>query len=294
MFSAEQLARLGRVGELILVDSVQPVGEIPGLFDGDEERILAIDPDTCDWTVPNEDLDRVPNLKAVVLQTTSFSWIDIDHAKERGIPVLNNPGFSKIAVAEWATMAVLMLARKMPLVVKAGWQLDFEQHRGFELRGKTAGVIGLGRIGTAVAENLQGLGMNVQYWSKDSRDDRFTKTELDDLMTTSDVVVLCLARNSETASLLTDDLLKSMKSTTIFIRTGFAPNHTLLLDMVKNEILFGYAFDEDHSTFDKCVGNVFASPPLGWLTEESVARSAEQWTDAIVRAANGELINQVN
>jgi phosphoglycerate dehydrogenase-like enzyme len=85
-----------------------------------------------------------------------------------------------------------------------------------------------------------------------------------------------------------------MKPSAVFVRTGFPPNHKLLLEMVKNGSLLGYAFDEDHSTFNECEGNVFASPPMGWLTNESVEKSAEQWVDIITRAAKGEFINRVN
>lgn len=294
MFSCEQLEALAKAGDVVRIETVQPLSEISALFEGDEERILAIDPDSCDWAVPNDVLDRIPNLKGVVLETTSFSWVDGEHLKQRGIPLMNCPGFSSIAVAEWAVMAMLMLARKMPLVIKNDWKLDFESHRGFELREKTAGVIGLGRIGKAVAENCSGLGMNVQYWSRQARDERFLYSDLESLLSTSDVVFLCLARNEETSTLLTDELLHKMKPTTVFVRTGFAPNHELLLSMVRDGHLGGYAFDEDHSTFSRCAGNVLASPPLGWLTHEAVARSAQMWTDAIVSAAQGEYPTRVN
>jgi phosphoglycerate dehydrogenase-like enzyme len=103
-----------------------------------------------------------------------------------------------------------------------------------------------------------------------------------------------LERNEKTLKILTDNLLASMKPTTMFIRTGFAPNHDLLLSMVRGGKLWGYAFDEDHSTFNQCEGNVFASPPLGWLTNEAVTRSAQMWTDAIIDAVQNHYPNRVN
>ncbi|MEK7615543.1 MAG: NAD(P)-dependent oxidoreductase, partial [Patescibacteria group bacterium] len=178
LFRGEQLDQLGSVGEVIVSDTVQPLRQVPGLLVGDEERILAIDPDACNWSVENETIKQIPNLKAIILQTTSFSWIDGAFAKSLGIPVMNLPGFSARAVTEWTTMAALALSRKIPLLIKSDWKLHFENHQGYELKGKTAGVIGLGHIGIAVAENLQGLGMSVCYWSKHSRDDRFTFTDL--------------------------------------------------------------------------------------------------------------------
>jgi phosphoglycerate dehydrogenase-like enzyme len=189
MFTHEQLKKLSSTGELVKIETVQPLAEISSLFEGDEERILAIDPDSCDWTVPNDVLDRIPNLQAVILETTSFSWVDGNHLTRKGIPMINCPGFSTIAVAEWAIMAMLILARKIPLVIKSQWKLDFQTHRGFELRGKKVGVIGLGRIGKAVAENCIGLGMHVQYWSRQTRDERFLFTSLEALLLTNYIPV---------------------------------------------------------------------------------------------------------
>jgi lactate dehydrogenase-like 2-hydroxyacid dehydrogenase len=85
-----------------------------------------------------------------------------------------------------------------------------------------------------------------------------------------------------------------MKKSAIFVRTGFPPNHELLLQMIKDGDLYGYAFDEDESTFNERHGNVWASPPNAWLTEESTTRNAEQWVDAIVQATEGDCPNTVN
>ncbi len=268
--------------------------ELHDLISGDEDRILAIDPDFCKWKITNDDIDRIPNLKAIILQTTSFSYLDVAYCRQKGISVMNLRGFSSLAVAEWAMMAALNLARKIPLLIKNGWKLDFNKHKGYELRGKTAGVIGLGRIGKLVAENCKGIGMEVKYWSRRTRDERFALTELSALMASSDVIFLALPRNDETAVLLTEPLLRSMKKSAIFVRTGFAPNHELILQMIKDGDLYGYAFDEDESTFNECDGNVWASPPNAWLTNESTMRNAEQWVDAIVRAIKGEYLTLVN
>ena len=195
--SGSHLDTLRAEGELSFIKDIKPLEEIKELFEGDESRVVAIDPDFCDWIFPNDLVDKIPNLKAICLQTTSFSWMDVDHAKSKGIPVMNLRGFSSVAVAEWAVFMALAVARRLPIVIGDNWQLDYEKHRGQELRGKTAGVVGLGRIGTAIAENLAGLGMKVQYWSKNSEDNRFSKVSLDELMKTSDVILPALAKKDE-------------------------------------------------------------------------------------------------
>lgn len=294
LLDSNQIEELTSAGELIIIDTISPIQEISSLTNGNEERILAIDPDFCQWKITNEDIDKIPNLKAIVLQTTSFSYLDTIHCKQKGISVINLRGFSSLAVAEWATMAALNLARKIPLLIKDNWKLDFTKHKGYELRGKTAGVIGLGRIGKLIAENCNGMGMKVNYWSRQTRDDRFAFTEIPELMTSCDVLFLALPKNGETSVLLTEDLLRSMKQSAIFVCTGFQPNHELLLQMIKDDNLYGYAFDEEESAFDAYQGNVWASPPNAWLTHESTARNAEQWVSAIVLATKGDYTDAVN
>ena len=294
-FNKEQLEKLHQAGDITFIKEIKPLEEVTELFAGDEPRILAIDPDYCEWKVPNEVIDAMPNLQAVCLQTTSFSWVDVEHCKQKGIPVTNLRGFSSIAVAEWATMAVLALARRLPIVIKDNWQLDYVKHRGFELRGKTAGIFGLGRIGTAMAENLAGLGMNVQYWSKNSRDDRFTNVSLEELMSSSDVILPGIANNADTKNILTDEMVKSIKPSAVFMNVIHPMNHELLLEMVKSGKLYGYGYEEEGKLqFGYHEGNVWNGPALGWCTEESMTKNAQQWVESIVKAAAAEFPTQVN
>ncbi|MDL2341654.1 MAG: NAD(P)-dependent oxidoreductase [Patescibacteria group bacterium] len=292
---SEYMNALSEVGDLVLIDKMQPWSEITELYEGDEPRIVAVDPDFSDWQFPNDVIDKIPNLKAICLQTTSFSWVDIEYCKELGVPVTNLIGFSAIAVAEWATLVTLSLARKLPIVIKDNWKLDFGNHRGHELRGKTAGVIGLGRIGSAFAENMSGLGMHVQYWSKNSRDDRFSAVALDTLMSSSDVIILSTANNAETKILLTDELLKTMKATAIFMTiTDALYDQELVLDMVKTGKLYGYGFEDEKNAFGIYEGNVWNGPALGWCTDESMSKNAQLWVNSILSAAKSEYPTQVN
>lgn len=294
-FSSEQIDSLKKAGDVVFHKEMTSYEEVPGLFEGSEDRILAIDPDFSDWKLPNDVIEKIPNLKVIVLQTTSFSWLDVEFAKSKGIPVVNLRGFSKIAVAEWATMMTLALARRLPIIIKDGWKQDYVSHKGIELRGKTAGVIGLGDIGKAVAKNCLGLGMSVQYWSKKTRDDRFKHVELDELMKTSDVIIPCVAQNKETQGMITDEMLRSMKKSAIFVSDIHSVyNHDLLVEMVKNGDLYGYGFEDGKAKMTDFEGNVWAGPELAWCTEDSLRKNAEQWIEAIIKATKGELPTKVN
>lgn len=294
-FSQDQIESLKKAGDTIFHKKITTYDEVPGLFEGSEDRILAIDPDFSDWKVPNEVIEKIPNLKAIVLQTTSFSWLGVDFAKSKNIPVVNLRGFSSIAVSEWATMMMFTLARRLPLVIKDDWKQDYTKHQGIELRGKTAGIVGLGNIGTAIAENCQGLGMNVQYWSKNSKDNRFKSVELDELIKTSDIILPVVAQNSETEGLITDEMLKSMKKSAIFVSVIHnVYNHELLLQMTKEGDLYGYGFEDPKVRIADFEGNVWAGPELAWCTEDSMRKNAEQWVEAIINASKGEFPTKVN
>ncbi|CAN5657655.1 hypothetical protein BH23PAT2_BH23PAT2_05970 [soil metagenome] len=135
------------------------------MFEGNEERILCINPDYVGWKLSVDDYKDVPNLKAILGAATSFSWIDASYANANGITIANVRNLSTQAVAEWAVTTLFNLARQNPRLIRNGFPLDFDKdfmkYRDIELRGKTAGIIGLGHNGEAIAERLKGLGLNL-------------------------------------------------------------------------------------------------------------------------------------
>src|SRR5688572_6093324 len=191
----------------------------------------------------------------------------------------------------------LAVARRVPIVIKDGWKLDYEKHRGFELRGKTAGIVGLGNIGTATAENMAGLGMNVQYWSRQSEDSRFKKVSREEIIKTSDVIFITIAINDDTKGLITDDMLRSIKPTSVLVNitdTSEIYNHDLLLELAATGKVGGYAFEDEKNPFGKYEGNVWNGPAVGWCTNESMSKNAQQWVEAIVAATKGEYPTKLN
>ncbi len=294
IFSKELEQRLSAVGEVIFKTTPQPVSTIPEL-QAPEEKILVLDPDFINWSFTKEDIDIVVNLKAICLQTTSFGWIDTTYAKEKGIPVTNLRGFSTEAVAEFSVMMTLALARKMPIVLHDGFKQDFVKHQGIELRGKKVGVIGLGNIGERYAELCQGLGMEVFYWSRHSRNERFKFLELEELVSTSDVIFPGLADNAETKQLLTNDLLSKMKGDALFVSIAHKLyDHEFVLKMAEHGKLFGYAFEEENGNPNNYKGNILALPAIAWATDGSMKKNGELWTEAIEKAVRDEYPTQIN
>lgn len=294
LFTDELKGKIKSAGEAVFIKDIKPLLDVPELYDS-EQKIVAIDPDFCEWKVSKEVIEKMKNVQAICLQTTSFSWIDTAEAKKQSIPVMNLRGFSTEAVAEWAFMMAINVARKLPIIIKDGWKQDFSKHQGVELRGKIVGIVGLGTIGTRIAEICNGLGMEVVYWSRSSKDERFSFTGLEDLMKKADFIFPTLAQNEETTGLITDEMLRSMRRSAIFVSIVHKIyNHDLLLQLVKEGKIYGYAFETEKEKMNDFEGNVWAGPELAWCTSESFRRNAEQWTEAIVKAVKNDYSTQVN
>lgn len=285
--------------ELIVTKEIAPLSDNKALFEGNEERILCLNPDYVGWKLTSDDYKDIPNLRAILGAATSFSWVDTAYAAEKNIPVCNIRNFSTEAVSEWAVTMLFNVARQVPRLIKDGFPLDFDKdfmkYRGVELKGKTAGVIGLGHIGSAIAERLQGLGMNVVYWSKSPKDTAYQYQELANLLATADVIFPTMALNDETKTLITPELLASMKSSAIFISVVHELfDERIVLDMVKNGKLFGFGFEASPASFDKYEGNVWAAPAYAWVTDGSMNNTMAKWVENMVSAVKGEFPNRVN
>ncbi|MCS7055877.1 MAG: hypothetical protein NZM18_06865 [Thermoflexales bacterium] len=163
------------------------------------------------------------SLKAVSRAGAGLDTVDLDAAKELGVAVIFAPGLNAQTTAEHTVMLMMMAARKAAFLdaqVKAGRWSVRNGYEGIELNGKTLGVVGLGGIGTRVAQIGQALGMQVIYWSRRARDARFAYRALDQLLREADVISLHLALNDETRGLIGARELALMKPGAILVNTA--------------------------------------------------------------------------
>ncbi len=295
----ELRAKLADSGlDVVIIKEVAPITEAKELFEGNEERLLCINPDYVGWKLSADDYKDVPNLKAILGAATSFSWIDASYANANGISIANVRNFSTEAVAEWAITMLCNLARQTPRLIKDGFPLDFDKdfmnYRGIELRGKTAGIIGLGHNGLAIAERLKGLGLHVAYWSKNARSDEHTYKELDDIFTNADVIVPAFAHNNETDALITDELLSKLKPSAIIIDIVELKNKDKIVELVESGKIFGYGFEAKPKAFNEYTGNIWAAPAYGWVTDGSMNNMMTKWVENMVDAARDQYPNKVN
>jgi len=300
LVSDDLLKKLQDAGiESIVTKEIAPLSDCQALFEGDDARILCINPDYVGWKLSMDDYKDIPSLKAILTCVTSFSWIDTTLASSKQIPVCNVRNYSTDAVAEAAMMMLFNVARQIPRLIKDGFPLDFDKdfmkYRGVELHGKTVGIVGLGNIGAGIARRCAGLGINVTYWSRSPKDTEYQYKELVELFAESDVILPALAVNDDTKSVITDELLTSMKPSAMLVtvvRELF--NEQLAIDMVNDGKLFGFGYEDEPASFNSHEGNVWAAPAYAWVTQGAMDNCMQAWTTCMTDAAAGSYPNKVN
>ncbi|RLE39448.1 hypothetical protein DRJ17_00680 [Candidatus Woesearchaeota archaeon] len=201
------------------------------------------------------------NLRYIGAMHTDVSHFNIQLLNRKGITLTNIPGYATEAVAELTISALLNISRQthdaMNFVKQGNW--GFEKFLGWELGGKTLGIIGLGRIGSRVAEIAQGFGMNIIYYSKEEKDVSYKFVELDNLLKQSDVVSLHCNLTDETKNILNKKNLKLMKQGAVLLNSARMELVDLeaLYELCKERKIFVW-FDELQDAFSLLICEIIS------------------------------------
>lgn len=297
-FTDNQLQQLSHVGEIVFLEDLFDLDKAPYLNDNDE-KILIIDPDWYNWDVNAGHLSKINNLKGICLSTTAFDWIDLKYCKENNIVVCNIPKYSTDSVAEYAIFLMMCLAKKYPIQAKTDFKMDYSKYMlNTEIRNKTAGIIGLGTIGTKVANMCNALGMNVIYWNRSEKDNSYKKVDIETIFTKADFIFPTFATNEDTKKLITDELINTMNGNAL-INVINNPrelyNHDLLINRAeKEEISYAFELYGNEKKMYDYKGNIMATAPYAFYTKEAIERLVAIWCDNIIALSNGNPQNVVN
>jgi D-lactate dehydrogenase len=217
----------------------------PSLFDAELISVFAFS------QVTKEVLEKFPNLKYLTTRSTGVDHIDLAYCKERGIIVSNVPAYGVHSVAEHAIGLMIALSRKLITSIERTRKGDFtlEGLRGFELAGKTLGVVGTGNIGKVVIQIALGMGMNVIAYNRHADDDMVklgvTYTDLDSLFGQSDVITLHLPYMKETHHIINMENITKIKKGALLINAarGGLVETQAILEGLKTGILSGAGLD---------------------------------------------------
>ncbi len=205
--------------------------------------------------VDREVLRAGKNLKVVANYAVGYDNIDIEEARNRGIVVTNTPGVLTDATADLAFSLLLAGARNLIPAdgyTRAGrWQSWGPRlFLGQEVWGKTLGIVGMGRIGRAVARRARGFDMNILYYNRSKHKDieeelGVQKRELEDLLRDSDFVSIHLPLTEETQNLIGAEELSLMKPTAVLINTarGEIVDQKALVEVLQDKKIFAAGLD---------------------------------------------------
>ena len=238
--------------------------------------------------MPGEVLSACENLKFIDVAFTGVDHVGLDAAKAKGIKVSNASGYSNEAVAELVFGMALSLARNLSAVearCRAGGTKDGLV--GWELQGKTVGIVGLGKIGSRTAALAHAFGCPVLAHSRTRHADApdyIEQVELDELLRRSDIVVLHCPLNDSTRGLINAEKLALMKPTALLINVARGPVVVAkdLADALNNGVIAGAGID----VFDKeppldesepllHAKNCLLTPHVAFATKESMTLRAQ-------------------
>jgi D-3-phosphoglycerate dehydrogenase / 2-oxoglutarate reductase len=257
--------------------------------------------------IDREVMNAAPRLRIIATPTTGLNHIDLQEADRRGIEVISLRGETSFldqihATAEHTLALILALLRHVPAArnhaAEGGWNRDL--FRGRELHGKTAGVVGYGRVGRMVAGYLQALGMKVlatdTNLSRRPVDARINMVPLAELLAKADLVTLHVALTEETQGFFGQNEFMQMKSGSWFINTsrGELVDEGALMGALLNGRLSGAAVDvlsgERSSgmnahplvAYARSHDNLLITPHIGGCTAESMEKTEEFLADKVV------------
>lgn len=226
----------------------EPLSAYPELAD-EEAAVLCV---FIESRISEDVLARFPNLKLIATRSTGFDHIDLVAAQARGIMVANVPSYGENTVAEFAFALLLALSRRVIDADERVREGVFSPNglRGFDLLGKTLGVVGTGHIGAHVIRMAQGFGMQVVTFdaypnAELAQELGFSYAPLKDVLATSDIVTLHVPYNEHTHHLINRENISGFKKGAYLINTsrGAVVETQALVEALEQGILAGAGLD---------------------------------------------------
>ncbi|NNM83728.1 hydroxyacid dehydrogenase [Candidatus Parcubacteria bacterium] len=281
-------------------------------------------------SIGGKEMDRFPALKLIATRSTGFDHIDLAAAKARNIIVSNVPSYGENTVAEFAFALLLALSRHVIDADERVREGTFSPKdlRGFDLAGKTIGVVGCGHIGMHVIKMANGFGMKVIGFEVHqnpelAKEFNFTYVPLPELLAASDIITIHVPYNEHTHHLVHKGNISSLKKGAYLINTarGAIVETDALVDALKSGTLAGAALDvleEEGDLSDEVAlltaphpnadalkitlenhylishPRVIVTPHLAFNTQEAVERILDTTMDNIMRFAEGSPTNVIS
>ena len=281
------------------------------------ERLEAVNPDaviTNKVVIGNDEMQAAPNLKIILEAATGYNNIDIECARTLRIKVANVAGYSTMSVVQHTFALFFYLYEKMRYYddyVKSGEYSKSTIFTNFsnvfgELAGKTWGIVGLGHIGSRVADAARAFGCKVVYYSASGNtyDTEYEKVDLDNLLKESDIISIHAPLNQYTKALFNYENLKKMKKSAYLINVGRGPivNDADLAKALNEGEIAGAGLDvlttepmpaDNPLLAIKDSNKLVITPHNAWATYEARVRLLDEMYNNLNSFINGEERNLV-
>lgn len=294
-------------GEVTVYDRTKEEDVISRI--GDAEAVY-----TNKTPLTKETFDACPNIRFVGVLATGYNIVDIDAAKERGIPVSNIPTYGTAAVSQYAMALLLELCHHIgehsDCVKKGDWTSNpdwcFWNYPLVELAGKTMGIIGFGRIGQDTGKLAQAFGMKVLAYDAHRRPELESETchyaDLDTVFAESDVISLHCPLFAETEGIINKESIAKMKTGVMIINDSRGPLivEEDLRDALNSGKVAGAAVDVVSTEPIKMdnpllqAKNCLITPHIAWAPKESRQRLMDIAVENLRCYAAGQPQNVVN
>lgn len=256
--------------------------------------------------MPAEVLRKCDKLRFIDVAFTGVDHVGLDAAKEKNIAVSNASGYSNEAVSELVIGTTLSLARNLRSVEdRCREGKDKTGLVGWEIKGKTVGIIGLGKLGTRTAELFHAFGATVLAQSRTHHDgiaEYIEQVTQEELLRRSDIVVLHCPLNDSTRGMINAEKLAMMKPTALLVNVARGPVvvEKDLAVALENGVIAGAAID----VFDKeppldtaspilHAPNCLVTPHVAFATQQSMSLRAEIVFDNLAKWMEGHQINTI-
>lgn len=263
--------------------------------------------------LPRETLEQLPKLKYIGLLSTGFNVVDVEYAKQKGIPVCNVPTYSTQAVAQLTFALIMEIYNNVALHSKAVHDGEWCSSENFcfwkapliELNSKKIGIIGFGKIGNAVAKIADAFDMNILCYTPSKKPlpnfKSFKFVELDELLKSSDIVSLHCPLTPQTTNMVNDSFISKMKKSAILINTsrGGSIDEAALAKALNEGRIFGAGVDVLSTEPPKCSNPLLScerciiTPHIAWAGYETRQRLIKIVYDNLKSFLNKNTINNV-
>ncbi len=263
--------------------------------------------------ITREAIEGAKNLKYIGVLATGFNIVDVECTKEKNIPVCNVPTYSTAAVAQLTFALITEIYNQIGVHSAAVHAGEWTKSRDFSfcktplicLENKTIGIIGFGKIGSAVAKLAEAYGMNILCYVPRAKPqpeiENFRFVSLDELLESSNIVSLHCPLTPETKGMVNEEFIGKMKKSAVLINTsrGAAIDEKALADALKSGRLYAAGVDvlsteppkADNPLLD--CENCFITPHIAWAGFETRVKLIDIVYENLKSFIDGKVINNV-